>query len=214
MSNRLATLLAYRQWVMTKPFREFNDTDYERFLEGLDLLIHQQQERSRPLQEQTSEWQVCPNSCGTVDPIRLGGDWHCGSCGAFLKQVGQQDHRTSSLFQIGEFELSSGQTSYWKIDCDALTEADWDALAMMAAEVLEPFSMIVSVPMGGDPFAKALEKYCTEQGGLLVVEDVVTTGASMERIRAGRDAQGITVFSRGQAPPWVRVLFQYKGDDN
>ena len=52
----------------------------------------------------------------------------------------------------------------------------------------------------------------TEQGriavGWLIVEDVVTTGGSMERIRADRLAVGVCVFARGPCPWWVTPLFQ------
>lgn len=115
------------------------------------------------------------------------------------------------LFQIGDFILSSGERSYWKIECDALTDADWVSLALIASERLKPFSRVEGVPFGGFKFARALMTYATEEGGLLVAEDVLTTGASMERIRDGREAQGIVVFARGETPDWVTSLFFMSG---
>jgi len=129
-----------------------------------------------------------------------------------------------ALFRLGEFKLASGAVATWKIDCDALTGDDWHALAAMAAEALPPFGVVESVPRGGDRFADALREYsraccvsyqhpahdwCRGQPlPLLIVEDVVTTGGSMERIRADRLAVGVCVFARGPCPWWVTPLFQ------
>lgn len=114
-----------------------------------------------------------------------------------------------SLFRLGDYTLASGRRSAWKIDCDGLDDDDWAALARMVAEMLKdtPFSAVEGVPRGGLPFARALERYRSTSGGLLIAEDVVTTGGSMERHRGGREAQGVVVFSRGGAPAWVRPLF-------
>lgn len=56
-----------------------------------------------------------------------------------------------SLFKLGDFELHSGQRSNWKIDCDALTPADWRALAKMIVDRLAPFGAVEGVPRGGLP---------------------------------------------------------------
>jgi orotate phosphoribosyltransferase len=114
------------------------------------------------------------------------------------------------LFRYGNFTLASGTTSAWQIDCDALTPEDWDALAAMAASILPPFGYVEGVPTGGIPFAKALGKYVNPDSlTLLIAEDVITTGGSIERFRAGRNLTiGIVVFARGRCPNWVTPLFQ------
>lgn len=116
----------------------------------------------------------------------------------------------TNLYQSGLFKLSSGRQSFFKIDCDALTEEDWITLANMALSVLTPFSAVEGVPNGGIAFAKALERYI-EPGAnkLLIAEDVVTTGASMERQRNGRDARGICVYNRALSyPRWIHSIFR------
>lgn len=115
-----------------------------------------------------------------------------------------------SLFQLGDFVLSSGTQSNWKIECEALTTDDWKALAAMAAEVLPPFRWVEGVPRGGLPFAAELAHYArADSMTLLIAEDVVTTGGSMERHRNGRSlCVGICVFARGPVPEWVTPLFQ------
>ena len=45
-----------------------------------------------------------------------------------------------ALFQLGDFTLASGQRSRWKIECDNLLAEDWQALAVIAAEILPPFT--------------------------------------------------------------------------
>lgn len=115
----------------------------------------------------------------------------------------------SGLFNLGWFRLHSGAISSWKIDCDALTPDDWEALAFMAVEILPPFSKVEGVPSGGLAFADVLESHVTPSATtLLIAEDVVTTGESMERIRKGRDAIGVAVFSRATCPNWVTPIFR------
>jgi orotate phosphoribosyltransferase len=115
-----------------------------------------------------------------------------------------------NLFKLGDFTLHSGSKAAWKIDCDALTNGDWAALALMLAERLPPFGQVVGVPRGGLALAAALKRY--SKGGLpLVVDDVLTSGASMEEVRRAIKAPfvlGAVVFARGPCPPWVYPLFQ------
>lgn len=113
-----------------------------------------------------------------------------------------------SLFRLGNFALHSGQTSAWKIDCDALTDEDWKAVALMFSEILPPFGRILGVETGGLKFAAAMTPYKTRGAPLLIVDDVLTTGRSMEEVRNGREAIGAVVFARGQCPAWVTPLFQ------
>lgn len=131
---------------------------------------------------------------------------------------------TTALFQLGNFALHSGATAGWKIECDALTAGDWAALAQMAAEILPPFRYVKGVPRGGTAFALALWHYAGDEGGLLIADDVCTTGASMEAFKAGSErnaagnyclyrrevanVQGVVVFARGECPSWVTPLFR------
>jgi orotate phosphoribosyltransferase len=113
-----------------------------------------------------------------------------------------------NLFQLGDFTLHTGQKSLWKIDCDALTKEDWATLARMIYGIVPSFSFIEGVPSGGLALAEALQLYRSSVGELLIVDDVLTTGTSMEELRAGRDAIGVVVFARRPCPPWIKALFQ------
>lgn len=111
-----------------------------------------------------------------------------------------------SLFQLGHFHLHSGALSEWKIDCDALTKDDLDAIAVMLQERLPEFGMVESVPTGGDRLAELMAGLVS-RGPLLIIDDVLTTGHSMEEKRAGREAIGAVIFARGKCPTWVTPLF-------
>lgn len=115
-----------------------------------------------------------------------------------------------SLFNWGDFTLHSGQRSNFKIDCDALTPADWKALAKYALIRLPRFRQVEGVPTGGLLLASFLSEYVQPEGVLLIVDDVLTTGLSMEYQRAGREAAGLVVFARCKRPAWVGALFTAK----
>src|SRR5688572_33099410 len=97
-----------------------------------------------------------------------------------------------SLFQSGKFHLHSGAVAHWKIDCDALTDDDLATLAEMAAPfVLNGFGSVEGVPKGGLRFARHFSHLRGHTDRVLIVDDVLTTGKSMEEQRSGRDAIGV-----------------------
>ncbi len=114
-----------------------------------------------------------------------------------------------TIFRKGQFTLHSGFPSDWFIDMSALTKEDWDTLAMLALRVAGAFGMVEGVPKGGIPLAKRLQNSRTAKAPLLIVDDVLTTGASMEKQRDGREAIGVVVFARGPCPEWITPLFMH-----
>ncbi len=114
-----------------------------------------------------------------------------------------------SLFQTGSFKSNSGVVLPWKIECDVLWPDDWECLALMLTEMIGPFGTVEGVPKGGISFADALLPYCTPGHPLLIVDDVLTTGRTMESFRAGRRSVGAVVFSRSPVvPSWVTPIFR------
>jgi len=116
----------------------------------------------------------------------------------------------ASLFERVNFRSHSGKPLHWKINCDALTDEDIETLAFVVSRNFI-FNKVIGVPAGGLRLAKALEWYCdpgVEQ--TLIVDDVLTTGRSMEEIFKGVKGpkMGLVIFARGPAPTWVNVLFQ------
>lgn len=116
-----------------------------------------------------------------------------------------------SLFIQGGFRLHSGAFSAWKIECDNLTDEDIETIALMLSEALPRFGSVEGIPRGGLRIAEALEPYVTT-GLPLVVDDVLTTGRSMEEQRAGREVLGAVIFQRGRGLSWVTPLFAMPAD--
>lgn len=118
-----------------------------------------------------------------------------------------------NLFTLGDFTMHSGNVGHWKIECDALTDADIECLAFMLAERVGPFSRVEGIPRGGLRIAAAMERYASPYeafGTPLVVDDVLSTGASFfdwELEHPGVEARGAVLFARGPCPGWVTPLF-------
>lgn len=109
-----------------------------------------------------------------------------------------------NLFHLEEFTSSAGLTLPFKIECDALTNADWQCLASMLFELCKKHDMFanyanfVGIPQGGLKLANYLNKLSYRNGADVIVDDVLTTGKSMVELIKYRKAQyGIVVFSRG-----------------
>lgn len=122
----------------------------------------------------------------------------------------------TSLFQRGSFTLHSGQVSNYKIDADYLTDEDIETVALMLKDRLPPFGAVEGVPRGGLRLAAVMQHFVTpfeRQGvrgarNLLIVDDVFTTGASMEEYRNGRHTLGAVIFARSGTPDWITPLFR------
>ena len=91
------------------------------------------------------------------------------------------------LFQECDFISHAGLHLTWKIEMDALTDAEWAACAKMVMEYQKrPFYKAVGIPRGGVKFADALNKYASgnPQDEIMVVDDVYTTGTSFREFIA------------------------------
>lgn len=121
------------------------------------------------------------------------------------------------LFQLGDFTLNSGAKSGFKIECDALSDGEINTLAKMIATMVGPFKDVTGVSTGGLKLAAALKPMCSLSGPHLIVDDVLTTGGSMQRLKdtllleaisSGTLMAGAVIFAGGQCPWWVKALFQ------
>jgi hypothetical protein len=119
-----------------------------------------------------------------------------------------------SLFQRGEFILRSGTVSDYKIECEALTPSDWDALAHIIKARIPAFGAVYGVPRGGVPLQEVLAPFATgnELDPLLICDDVYTSGASIREaaklVQWKGPVMGVVVFAREpMVEPWVQAVF-------
>lgn len=122
-----------------------------------------------------------------------------------------------SLFQNKNFLSHSGKKLDWKVECGNLYTDDWATIASLIADRII-FSQCVGVPRGGLELAAELEQYEVYNSNiLLIVDDVLTTGKSMEEARVhskkwaktcNQKITGVVLFARGPCPDWVTPIFQ------
>ncbi len=118
------------------------------------------------------------------------------------------------LFRKQNTTLNSGQSSDFKIECDALKDSDIACIAYLISKQLQ-FSSVVGVPTGGIRLQNALMRYVTEDKSLpvLICDDVLTTGNSMEKKRTELAASsvtntiGVVIFARGNRASWICAVF-------
>lgn len=124
-----------------------------------------------------------------------------------------------TLFQLGDFMVHSNNQSQWKIECDTLIDEDYETLAwIVAMEWNLKYNGVKAIETGGHIFGTKLRKYqqnwTKRINTLLIVDDVLTTGRSMNEIyEVWKDAKnirliGVIIFARGKCPEWVRPIFQ------
>ena len=114
-----------------------------------------------------------------------------------------------NLFIKEDFISHAGLPLAWKVECDALSDSDYEALAKIVSEKIT-FRAVRGIPRGGIPFEKALKQYCTNDPAdpLLIADDVYTTGTSMREVYED-GAIGIVVFARNEIKDdWIRAIWQ------
>ena len=117
-----------------------------------------------------------------------------------------------TLINCEKFKSHSGLELDFKIDCDYLTDSDIECIAKLIAK-RTAFGHVYGIPRGGMRLEKALKPYHNDNvSTVLVVDDVLTTGQSMEGIRVffeehGFDVIGWVIFARKTPPEWVNAVF-------
>jgi orotate phosphoribosyltransferase len=145
--------------------------------------------------------------------------WYTQRGGAGKGRNWARENRMN-LFHREEFFSHSGKKLPFKIECDELSVASWDTIAWMISEKYK-FHFVYGIPTGGIFLATLLQRYVTSdrRDGILLVDDVITTGASFKHERRrifhdqGENAQvkGVAVFSRMHGhsiPHWITPIFQ------
>ena len=120
-----------------------------------------------------------------------------------------------SIFQEVDFKSHSGLDLSWKIECDGVSKKEWKCLSEMIMDYEKrPFQSAIGIPRGGVMLGSYLNQHSTQNPDdpYLIVDDVLTTGGSMEDFRkehfSKKNVIGWVVFARGFPPQWCRALFQ------
>lgn len=129
------------------------------------------------------------------------------------------------LFETGKFTLHSGDATFWRINADQLSAFDLRTLAALYAHHTRGYQEVVGIPRGGLAFANALRAHqqpkapAQEHRRVLVVDDVLTTGSSMMKMRrelldaqqiaGGIEVVGVVIFSRSKVVPgWITPIWR------
>ena len=130
------------------------------------------------------------------------------------------DEPKIDLFQQCNFKSHAGLDLTWKIECDAVSDAEWECFAKMISEIeVRQFSKVVGIPRGGIKLQNALSHYVSgnDTDPVLIVDDVWTTGTSFREFTEiqliKNDIEqngwfGWCIFARTQATDGVTALFQ------
>ena len=120
------------------------------------------------------------------------------------------------------FISHSGILLPFKVECDCFTEEDWDIIADLIGNRIE-FNEVHGIPRGGLLLAERLVEYAKPQTKkkrrVLIVDDVLTTGASMQeyydKLKTDETkVKGVVVFARSRShlPAWVSPVFLLHGE--
>ena len=127
------------------------------------------------------------------------------------EKVGRHTH----LFVEEDFTGHSGGQLHWKIEMDVLENAEWKCIARMIMEYeTRPFQAVIGIPRGGLTLSSYLNEYSTQnpKDPYLIVDDVLTTGGSMEEFKKehfkDKKTIGWVVFARNKPADWIKALFQ------
>lgn len=135
--------------------------------------------------------------------------------------------------------MHSGGTSWWSIDCDALSDSEINLFAQMILREVGKVHLVTHPASHWGSCVPKLARAISEQQisspvypepdlasvvfdgrklRILIVDDVLTTGRSMEELKEGysRSHQGnwevefigAVLFARGPCPSWVKPIFQ------
>ena len=124
-----------------------------------------------------------------------------------------------TLFVKEEFISHAGLNLDFKIECDALTEDDWKTLAYIVSKYFQ-FKFAYGIPRGGLKLSVPLDDYAVMDPNLpvLIVDDVYTTGKSMETTREfllnafpNDYFIGVVAFARSETPDWIHPIFKLWG---
>jgi hypothetical protein len=129
----------------------------------------------------------------------------------------------TGVYVPGEFTSHSGRRLPFKIEADHYTEREMDLFGELIVTRLwgkHHIERVIGMPKSrpggrdnGGILAQYVRRHLTPRAGgwTLIVDDVLTTGNSMEAMRrkaeaAGHFCIGAVIDARGLLPPWIRAI--------
>ena len=118
------------------------------------------------------------------------------------------------LFQDVDIIGHAGGKLTWKIECDAISDAEWQVLANLILHYEKrPFRVAIGIPTGATTLGNILNRHATgeRQHPVLVVDDVYTTGTSVREFKEKNYADEHIIqwvcFARKPTTSDVNALF-------
>ncbi len=118
------------------------------------------------------------------------------------------------LFQDVDIIGHAGGKLTWKIECDALSDAEWQVLANLILHYEKrPFRVAIGIPTGATALGNILNRHATgeRRDPVLVVDDVYTTGTSFREFKEKNYADEHIIqwvcFARKPTTSDVNALF-------
>jgi hypoxanthine-guanine phosphoribosyltransferase len=122
------------------------------------------------------------------------------------------------MFKWQPFKSHAGKPLSWKIECDDLTQEDIDCLADIIS-MTHSYRNVEHPPTKSANLINLVSKLAlrTSPDGdydYLIIDDVLTTGKSMEDIYRHlytnhyKKTKGVVIFARSECPDWITPIFQ------
>ena len=122
------------------------------------------------------------------------------------------------MFKFKPFKSHAGKPLNWKIECDTLAQEDIDCLADLIS-MTHSYKNVDHPPTKSANLINLVSKLAlrTSPDGdydYLIVDDILTTGKSMneiyEHLHIGhsKKTKGVVIFARSECPHWITPIFQ------
>ena len=122
------------------------------------------------------------------------------------------------MFKFKPFKSHAGKSLCWKIEFDDLSQDDIDCLADVISTT-HSYRNVEHPPTKSANLINLVGKLALHISldgdyDYLIVDDVLTTGKSMEDIyihlaeNHGKRIKGVVIFARSDCPHWIEPVFQ------
>lgn len=128
--------------------------------------------------------------------------------------------KTIKMFKFKNFKSHTGKLLSWKIECNDLSKDDIKCITNVIIHRIS-YQHVLCPPTKSKQLRRLialLKHHATKEGryAYLIIDDVLTTGKSMEQEYQflqnhgieKRLITGIVIFARNECPHWITPIFQ------